>query len=193
MSTNGAYRIGEPENTAHTVIAWIVTILSLGYMLPWAIGATRHTKNAPVIGILSLLFGWSGVGWIGLLVWACIDKHKNADLMLPMGPQVVVVNQNPQPVYQPQYQPQLQQAPYQTPPPPQQTYQQPALPPRPTEPDPFSLTADDQQYLRQGTYNPPQYQLHQTGPGTTPIAEPVIDSYAYDNSNRPQLPPSASF
>ncbi len=29
-------------STAHIVIAWVITALTLGYTLPWAIAATRH-------------------------------------------------------------------------------------------------------------------------------------------------------
>lgn len=51
--------------------AWIVAICTLGYMLPWAIAATRGKSNTAAIGWLNLLLGWTGVGWLVALVMAC--------------------------------------------------------------------------------------------------------------------------
>jgi hypothetical protein len=52
-------------------LAWVVAILTLGYMLPWAIAATRGKSNTGAIGWLNLLLGWSVIGWIVALVMAC--------------------------------------------------------------------------------------------------------------------------
>ncbi len=51
--------------------AWIIAIITLGYMLPWAIAATRGKSNSGAIGWLNLLLGWSVIGWIIALVMAC--------------------------------------------------------------------------------------------------------------------------
>lgn len=51
--------------------AWIIAILTMGYMLPWAIAATRGKSNSGAIGWLNLLLGWSVIGWIIALVMAC--------------------------------------------------------------------------------------------------------------------------
>lgn len=59
--------------------AWIVTILTLGYMLPWAIAATRGKSNAGAIGWITLLLGWTGIGWIVALVMAC-GSHQAVGL-----------------------------------------------------------------------------------------------------------------
>lgn len=53
------------------VFAWIATIISVGYMLPWAIAATRGKSNSGAIGWINLLLGWSVIGWIVALVMAC--------------------------------------------------------------------------------------------------------------------------
>ena len=50
------------------VIAWLVAILTVGYMLPWAIAATRGKINSGAIFWLNLLLGWTIVGWIIALV-----------------------------------------------------------------------------------------------------------------------------
>lgn len=56
-------------------IAWIIAAITIGYMLPWAIGASRGKSNAGAIGWLNLLLGWTMIGWIVALVMAC-GKHQ---------------------------------------------------------------------------------------------------------------------
>ena len=58
--------------------AWIIAIVTLGYMLPWAIAATRGKSNAGAIGWINLLLGWTGVGWIVTLVMACTAHQASA-------------------------------------------------------------------------------------------------------------------
>lgn len=60
-----------PPGTAVVTIAWIAAVLTLGYMLPWAIAATRGRSNQAAIGIIDLLLGWTFVGWVVSLVMAC--------------------------------------------------------------------------------------------------------------------------
>ena len=54
-----------------STLAWIIAVCTLGYMLPWAIAATRGKANAGAIGWLNLLLGWTFIGWIVALVMAC--------------------------------------------------------------------------------------------------------------------------
>lgn len=58
-------------NGVEIAIAWIFTILSLGYLLPWAIAATRGKSNSVAIALVNLFAGWTLVGWIVALVMAC--------------------------------------------------------------------------------------------------------------------------
>ncbi len=58
-----------------TVLAWIVTILTAGYMLPWAIAATRGKSNTGAIFWLNLLLGWTVVGWVIALVMSCTSHQ----------------------------------------------------------------------------------------------------------------------
>lgn len=79
------------SSTAHIVIAWIVAVLSLGYMLPWAIAATRNKSNAAVIALINLLLGWSLVGWIVALVMSLASEPQpvvfvNTAIMPPQYP-----------------------------------------------------------------------------------------------------------
>lgn len=58
-------------NAGVVTIAWILAVGTLGYMLPWAIAATRGRANQGAIGLVDLLVGWTVVGWIAALVMAC--------------------------------------------------------------------------------------------------------------------------
>lgn len=58
-------------NGAEVAIAWIFTVLSVGYMLPWAIAATRGKSNSWAVGLVNFLLGWTLLGWILALVMAC--------------------------------------------------------------------------------------------------------------------------
>jgi hypothetical protein len=49
------------------VVAIIVAVLTVGYMLPWAIAVVRDVRHWSVFWV-NLLFGWTIVGWIIALV-----------------------------------------------------------------------------------------------------------------------------
>ena len=60
----------EPESrswTATKVVAVVVAIITVGYMLPWAIAAVRDVPHWGVFW-LNLLLGWTVIGWIVALV-----------------------------------------------------------------------------------------------------------------------------
>lgn len=56
-------------------IAWVITVVTIGYMLPWAIAATRGKSNQAAIGILNFLLGWTFIGWLVALVMACLPHQ----------------------------------------------------------------------------------------------------------------------
>jgi hypothetical protein len=57
------------------VLAWVLTIFTAGYLLPWAIAATRGKSNSGAIGWINLLLGWTLVGWVIALVMACTSHQ----------------------------------------------------------------------------------------------------------------------
>ena len=65
------------SKNVQATIAWIATVITLGYMLPWAIAATRGKSNAGAIGLLNFFVGWTVIGWIAALVMAC-SAHQIA-------------------------------------------------------------------------------------------------------------------
>jgi hypothetical protein len=61
----------QTQQTTHAIIAWIFTLLTVGYTLPWAIAATRGKSNSVSIALINILLGWTIIGWIVALVMAC--------------------------------------------------------------------------------------------------------------------------
>lgn len=60
----------EPANPSWTltkVVAVVVAILTVGYMLPWAIAAVRDVPHWSTFWV-NLLLGWTLVGWVIALV-----------------------------------------------------------------------------------------------------------------------------
>lgn len=55
-----------PEATL-TIFAWIIAVITGGYMIPWAIAATRGLPNTNSIGWINFLLGWTIIGWIWAL------------------------------------------------------------------------------------------------------------------------------
>jgi len=53
------------------IIFTIGLILLALYMLPTSIACARSHHNAGPIFLLNLLLGWTMLGWIASLVWAC--------------------------------------------------------------------------------------------------------------------------
>lgn len=102
-------------NSAEVVTAWIFTVFSLGYFLPWAIAATRGKSNSAAIGLLNFFLGWTFLGWVAALVMACgshqtvagapaiwINNAAPATVAAPHGYQVSMAQQAPLPPAQSQ-------------------------------------------------------------------------------------------
>lgn len=85
-----------PINAAAVAIAWVLAVLTLAYMLPWAIAATRGKANHAAIGLLNLFLGWSLIGWIVAIVMAC-QAHQ----VVGAGTTVMVAQQFSAPPPQP--------------------------------------------------------------------------------------------
>jgi hypothetical protein len=50
----------------------VVALVAIGvYLLPTIIAGVRHSTRWTAIFALNLFLGWTFIGWIGALVWAC--------------------------------------------------------------------------------------------------------------------------
>jgi hypothetical protein len=83
----------------------VLIIIGIGlYLLPWAIAKLRSHHNSGAIFALNLLLGWTLLGWVGALVWACMNPNAAQ-------PTVIYMAQNtdgtiqPQPIVVPAIQP----------------------------------------------------------------------------------------
>jgi hypothetical protein len=99
-------------SVVHRAVAWTGAALTLGYLLPWAIAATRHRPASAAVAVINLFLGWTLVGWVVALVLACSAR--------PQPPVVVVHTPLPPTWYVP---PALALAPYSQP-----TAPEPTLP-----------------------------------------------------------------
>ena len=52
-----------------------LTVLALLYFLPTIVAAHRG-HHVAVILILNLFFGWTGIGWFALLLWALLTTPR---------------------------------------------------------------------------------------------------------------------
>ena len=135
-------------STGHLVVAWILTVLTSLYLLPWAIAATRSRRSLAPVVLINIFLGWTVLGWIAALVLACLGETRQA----------VVINYQPTPGYG--YPPTASPYPAQHPTPyaqhpaPSAQPQRPALPPQnfphsqPTAPYPYGQHPE-------GGYNEP--------------------------------------
>ena len=59
------------------MIGWILLLIL--YFIPSIVATAGDRKNVNAIFILNLLLGWTIIGWIVALVWACIvdDVRRN--------------------------------------------------------------------------------------------------------------------
>lgn len=70
--------VGRPPASGGMIaVAWIIAILSLGYMLPWAIAVSRNKSDQGTIGLINFFLGWSIVGWWAALIMACVADKAN--------------------------------------------------------------------------------------------------------------------
>lgn len=62
-------------------LAWVLTLVTCGYLFPWAVATTRGKSNAGAIGVLNLALGWTVVGWLVALGLA-LGRHRVAGLRI---------------------------------------------------------------------------------------------------------------
>jgi len=55
----------------------LIVIAMVIYFLPSIIAMVRKNTQTLAIFILNLILGWTGLGWVGALVWAFIKENKS--------------------------------------------------------------------------------------------------------------------
>lgn len=59
---------GNPDPTTPIILVIVVLLL---YFLPTIVAVVRGKSNMISISIVNVVFGWTVLGWIIALVWAC--------------------------------------------------------------------------------------------------------------------------
>ncbi len=49
------------------------------YFVPAIIGSRRGVNGSGILALLNVLFGWTIIGWIALLIWAVAGQTRAAD------------------------------------------------------------------------------------------------------------------
>ena len=65
-------------SSAAVIVAWVLTAVTLGYFLPWAVAESRGTSNSVLIGVVNFLLGWTIIGWVVALVMAFMSPRRTA-------------------------------------------------------------------------------------------------------------------
>ena len=75
----------QPSGAA-VVVAWLIVIFTGFYLLPWAIAATRGKADRWPIFWVTLLLGWTGIGWLICLIWSCLPHRTIGVGAIPVPP-----------------------------------------------------------------------------------------------------------
>lgn len=46
------------------------------YIAPAIVAFLTHRQHAAVITLVTLLTGWTIIGWMAALIWACVDRQE---------------------------------------------------------------------------------------------------------------------
>jgi hypothetical protein len=47
------------------------------YFAPTIIAFVRNKKNRFPIALVNLVMGYTAIGWVGCMIWACLDKPRS--------------------------------------------------------------------------------------------------------------------
>jgi hypothetical protein len=61
-------------------LTMLFTLISItAYFMPVIVSVGRKHKNQLSIAVLNLLVGWTILGWIVAIVWACTDNVRRSE------------------------------------------------------------------------------------------------------------------
>lgn len=62
----------------------LIIILSI-YFLPTLVGAIRGHRQTLAIFMTNLLLGWTALGWVAALIWACTTSQAEKVIIVQQG------------------------------------------------------------------------------------------------------------
>jgi hypothetical protein len=77
-STSHAATTGGAVDSVLAQGAGILLALLVAYFFPLVIAIARKHNNKLAISMLNLFLGWTFLGWIGALIWACTSNRAKA-------------------------------------------------------------------------------------------------------------------
>lgn len=89
----GAASQGEYAEANGIFITMMWAIPTGIYLLPTFIAALRDTPNFLFIVLANIFGGWTGIGWLGCLIWAAVDSKKPDPIVV----QQIIYQQAPPP------------------------------------------------------------------------------------------------
>jgi hypothetical protein len=58
------------------IYMWLLMILAIAlYFMPTIVAGYRHHNSLMLIMVLNILLGWTMLGWLALLIWACFGDQ----------------------------------------------------------------------------------------------------------------------
>lgn len=79
--------VDSPNIAAHMGVFLVVMVFGLGmYLLPTIVAVLRKHRQLPAIALLNILLGWSGLGWIGALIWSLITPQPTPTIIVQQAP-----------------------------------------------------------------------------------------------------------
>jgi hypothetical protein len=70
-----------PAGGVLAVTAWIIALMTVGYMVPWAVAVSRRTTNQAQVGLVNFLLGWTIAGWFVALVMAVRPEPSRSSVL----------------------------------------------------------------------------------------------------------------
>jgi hypothetical protein len=69
---------------SHAHGGWVlyvaIGIIALAiYFTPWLVALFREHRHRLAIFVLNLFLGWTLLGWVGALVWACLTTRSQEE------------------------------------------------------------------------------------------------------------------
>ena len=63
------------------VIPILAFLLFAGYFFPTIVAALRRKSNTLAITVLNIFLGWTLIGWVVALVWACTHEKRPSEII----------------------------------------------------------------------------------------------------------------
>lgn len=62
-----------------SILLLVAALVLFIYFLPWIVARSRNHRNTTAIVVLNLFLGWTFIGWVIALVWACTKESKEEE------------------------------------------------------------------------------------------------------------------